>query len=138
MGFRNITLKDAATVPAAGYLLTNDSTNDKCDLVVWGETIIGVSMDESSRDADLVLETASATVAFSPLGGEMMVASKASQTYTFGLPVYADNAGLVADGDDSGSSAAGKIVGLYIGEGVTTSAVAGDLIPVATSVGSSN
>lgn len=67
-----------------------------------------------------------------------MVASKASQTYTTGLPVYADDAGLVADGDDSGGSTTGKIIGIYIGEGVTTSSSAGDLIPVMTGVGTAN
>ena len=66
-----------------------------------------------------------------------MIASKASQTWTTGLPVYADNSGLVADGDDSGGSTAGKIIGMYIGEGVTGGA-AGDLIPVMTGVGSAN
>ena len=135
---RNIALKTSTTVAGPGYLITHDSTNNTADLVTWGETVMGVTADESSRGEDNALETSGATVAFRPLGGVLMVASKASQTYTFGLPVYADNSGLVADGDDSGGSTTGKIIGLYCGEGVTTSASAGDLIPVMTSVGSAN
>ena len=125
---RSAILKTGTTVAGAGYLLTNDSTNNTLDLVTWGETVLGVSADES----------AGARGGFRPLGGVMMVASKASQTYTTGLPVYADDAGLVADGDDSGGSTTGKIIGIYIGEGVTTSSSAGDLIPVMTGVGTAN
>lgn len=133
---RNATLKSGTTVAGAGYLLTNDSTNNTLDLVTWGETVLGVSADESERDASGLVS--GGKVAFRPLGGVLMVASKASQTYTTGLPVYADDAGLVADGDDSGSDPAGKIIGIYIGEGVTTSSSAGDLIPVMTGVGTAN
>lgn len=89
-------------------------------------------------DSSGLVTAAGARVGFRPLGGVMMIASKASQTFTTGLPVYADNSGLVADGDDSGSDSAGKIIGIYIGEGVTTSASAGDLIPVMTGVGTAN
>jgi len=133
---RNATLKSGTTVTGAGYLLTNDSTSNTLDLVTWGETVLGVSADESERDSSGLVS--GGLVSFRPLGGVLMVASKASQTYTTGLPVYADNGGLVADGDDSGASPAGKIIGLYIGEGVTTSATAGDLIPVMTGVGTAN
>tara|TARA_R110002012_G_scaffold62050_2_gene162991 strand:+ start:7087 stop:7524 length:438 start_codon:yes stop_codon:yes gene_type:complete len=135
---RNATLKTGTTVAGPGYLLTNDSTNNTLDLVTWGETVLGVSADESERDASGLVTAAGAKVGFRPLGGVMMIASKASQTYTTGLPVYADNSGLVADGDDSGGSTTGKIIGMYIGEGVVTSGAAGDLIPVMTGVGTAN
>lgn len=133
---RNATLKTGTTVVGQGYLLTNDSTNNKLDLVTWGETVLGVSAGESERDVSGLVS--GGTVGFRPLGGVLMVASKASQTFTTGLPVYADDGGLVADGDDSGSSSVGKIIGIYIGEGVTTSSSAGDLIPVMTGVGTAN
>tara|TARA_R110000822_G_scaffold78315_2_gene187600 strand:- start:513 stop:938 length:426 start_codon:yes stop_codon:yes gene_type:complete len=134
---RNAILKTGTTVVGAGYLLTNDSTNNTLDLVTWGELVMGVSAGESERDSTGLVTAAGATVGFRPLGGVMMVASKASQTWTTGLPVYADDGGLVADGDDSGGSTAGKIIGYYIGEGATGGA-AGDLIPVMTGVGGAN
>lgn len=125
---RNATLKDATTVSGPGYLLTNDSTNNKIDLTAAGEVCIGVSVGESSRDANQSYETASATVAYYPLGGVIMVASAASQTYTTGLTVYVGASGLATD-SDSGSD---KKLGLYVGEGETTSATAGDLVAVMT------
>ncbi len=134
---RNAVLKTGTTVAGPGYLLTNDGTSNTLDLVTWGETVLGVSSDESERDSSGLVTAAGATVGYRPLGGVMMIASKASQTWTTGLPVYADNSGLVADGDDSGSETAGKIIGYYIGEGATGTA-AGDLIPVMTGVGGAN
>ena len=135
---RSAILKTGTTVAGPGYLLTNDGTSNTLDLVTWGETVLGISADESERDSSGLVTAAGARVGFRPLGGVMMIASKASQTFTTGLPVYADNSGLVADGDDSGGSTQGKIIGIYIGEGVTTSASAGDLIPVMTGVGTAN
>jgi len=134
---RNAVLKTGTTVAGPGYLLTNDGTSNTLDLVTWGETVLGVSADESERDSSGLVTAAGATVGYRPLGGVMMIASKASQTWTTGLPVYADNSGLVADGDDSGGETAGKIIGYYIGEGATGTA-AGDLIPVMTGVGGAN
>ncbi len=134
---RSAILKTGTTVAGAGYLLTNDSTNNTLDLVTWGETVLGVSADESERDSSGLVTAAGARVGFRPLGGVMMIAAKASQAFTTGLPVYADDGGLVADGDDSGSSTAGKIIGIYIGEGVA-STTAGELIPVMTGVGTAN
>ena len=134
---RSAILKTGTTVAGAGYLLTNEGTTNTLDLVTWGETVLGVSADESERDSTGLVTAAGARVGFRPLGGVMMIASKASQEFTTGLPVYADDAGLVADGDDSGGSTTGKIIGIYIGEGVA-STTAGELIPVMTGVGTAN
>jgi hypothetical protein len=122
---RTATLKDSTTVSGVGYLLTNDSTNNKLDLTAANEIAIGVSMGESSRDADLVLETANATVSFIPLNGTMMIASAASQTYTTGALVYVQAAGVVGT-----TSSSRKLLGVYVGTGETTSSSAGDLVPI--------
>ena len=122
---RTATLKDATTVAGVGYLLVNDSTNNKLDLTAANEIAIGVSMGESSRDADQTLETANATVSFIPLNGTMMIASAASQTYTTGLLVYVQAAGVVGT-----TSSSRKLLGVYVGTGETTSSSAGDLVPI--------
>lgn len=125
---RNATMKDSITVSGPGYLLTHDSTNNKLDLCADGEIAIGVSVGESERAAGGDLLTASAKISYYPLGGVLMVASKASQTYTTGLTVYVGASGLALDSDDASS----KKLGLYVGEGETTSSSNGDLIPVNT------
>ena len=56
-----------------------------------------------------------------------MVQSQASQTYTTGLLVYAQADGLVGT-----TSSSRKLLGIYVGEGETTSSSAGDMIPVMT------
>ncbi len=122
---RTATLKDATTVAGVGYLLVHDSTNNKLDLTAANEIAIGVSMGESSRDADGTLETANATVSFIPLNGTMMIASAASQTYTTGLLVYAQAAGVCGT-----TSSSRKLIGVYVGTGETTSSSAGDLVPI--------
>ena len=125
----NYDLKTSTTVSAAGYILTNDSTNNTLDLAATTEIGLCISADESSRDAAGDLETASATVAAYPFGGVLLVATVASETWTTGLPVYAANSGLATI--SSGSSA--KKIGLYVGSGVATSSSAGEtLIEVAT------
>tara|TARA_R100001198_G_scaffold90453_1_gene67727 strand:+ start:249 stop:668 length:420 start_codon:yes stop_codon:yes gene_type:complete len=122
---RTATLIDSTTVSGVGYLLTNDSTNNKVDLTANNEIAIGVSMGESSRDADGTLETTGATVSFIPLNGTMMIASAASQTYTTGLLVYVQAAGVVGT-----TSSSRKLLGVYVGTGETTSSSAGDLVPI--------
>lgn len=122
---RTATLKDSTTVSGIGFLLTNDSTNNKLDLTANNEIAIGVSMGESSRDADGTLETSGATVSFIPLNGTMMIASAASQTYTTGLLVYVQAAGVVGT-----TSSSRKLLGVYVGTGETTSSSAGDLVPI--------
>jgi len=122
---RNATLKSGTTVVGAGYLLTNDGTNNKLDLTAAGEVALGVSMDESERDASGLVS--GGTVGYTPMGGVLMIASAASQTYTTGLTVYAGAGGLLTT-----TAGSNKKVGLYIGEGKTTSSSAGDLVPVMT------
>lgn len=124
---RNATLKDGTTVAGAGYLLTNDSTNNKLDLTAATEIAIGISAAESSRDAAGTLDATNATVSFYPLGGMFMVASAASQTWTTGLTVYIGAGGLITT-----TAGSNKKLGLYIGEGEVTSSSAGDLVPVMT------
>jgi hypothetical protein len=124
---RNATLKDATTVSGPGYLLTNDSTNNKLDLTAVTEIAIGVSVGESSRDANQVYETTGATVSYYPLGGVLMVACEASQTFTTGATVYVGGSGLA-----TATAGSNKKLGLYVGEGVTTGSSAGNLVPVMT------
>jgi len=122
---RNATLKAGLTVTGAGYILTNDSTNNTMDLTAAGEVALGVSADESERDASGLVT--GGLVSYYPLGGVLMVAADASQTLTTGLTVYAGAGGLLTT-----TAGSNKKLGLYIGEGETTSATAGDLVPVMT------
>ena len=121
---RNATLKSGLTVVGAGYLLTNDGTDNKLDLTAAGEVALGVSMDESERDASGLVS--GGTVGYTPLGGVLMVASGTGITWTTGLTVYAGAGGLA-----TATAGSNKKIGLYIGEGTATSAN-GDLIPVMT------
>ena len=124
----NYDLKTSTTVSAAGYILTNDSTNNTLDLAATTEIGLCISADESSRDAAGDLETSSATVAAYPLGGTLLVAAKASDVFTTGITVYVGAGGLatVTAGSD-------KKLGLYVGSGVTASSTAGEtLVEVAT------
>jgi len=124
---RSITLKDAETVSGIGLIITNDSTNNTAKIHPGGAVVpIGITVGESSRDADQAFETTGATVSFMPLVGVQMVQSKASQTYTFGLPVYAGASGLLLDSQDSSD----KKIGIYVGEGEVTSSANGDMVPV--------
>lgn len=123
---RNATLKDAETVSGVGIILAKDGTNNKLQVGAATDVPLGVSAGESSRDADLVLETTSATVSYFPMGGVHMVAALA-ETYTTGQLVYLKGSGRVG-----GTAGSDKLVGVYVGEGEVV-ATAGDLIPVNTS-----
>lgn len=127
---RNATLASGVTVTKAGLCLTNDSTNNKVKLAAEGDVVIGISADESERDSSGLVS--GGLISYYPVGGVIMIASKTGQTYTTGLKVYAGttsvNDGFAYDDDNS---AARKLVGVYVGEGVVTTAD-GDLIPVAT------
>ena len=121
-------LKTSITVAGAGYILTNDSTNNTVDLAATTEVGVFISADESSRDAAGDLESSSATVSVYPLGGIILVAAKASDVFTTGITVYVGAGGLatVTAGSD-------KKLGLYVGKGATASSTAGEtLVPVAT------
>jgi len=120
---RNGTLKAGSTVSGIGYLLAQDGTNT-LDLSAATEVCIGVSADESERDASGLVS--GGKVAFYPLGGVLMVASKTGLTWALGDTVYVDAGGLA-----SKTVGSNKKLGLYVGEGTTTSAD-GDLIPVMT------
>lgn len=122
---RNATLKAGLTVTGPGYILTNNGTANTLDLTAAGEVALGVSADESERDSSGLV--AGGKVAYRPLGGVLMVASAASQTYTTGLTVYAGAGGLLTT-----TSGSNKKVGLYIGEGVVTGSADGDLVPIMT------
>jgi len=132
------TCKDATIIRGVGRILTNDSTNNEIIVSGAATIAIGIAAGESSRDADHVLETASATCSFFPLGGVLMVQSEASKTYTTGCLVYAKAAGLASPTANSS-----KILGIYVGVGEVTGAALlatansatlteGQLIPVMT------
>ena len=123
---RKATLKDSETVSGVGIILAKDGTNNKVQVGAATNVPLGVSVGESSRDADQVLETTGATVSFFPMGGVHMVAALA-ETYTTGQLVYLKGSGRVG-----GTAGSDKLVGVYVGTGETVS-TAGDLIPVNTS-----
>lgn len=122
---RNATLKDAEVVRGLGRLLVNDGTNNKLETTDATDICIGVSAGESSRDAEHVFETASATVGYFPLGGVLMVQSTTSQTYTTGCTVYVGANGLA-----TATAGSNKKLGIYVGEGLVTG---GDLLATANS-----
>ena len=123
---RTATLKDANTVSGVGYVLAKDGTNNKLQLGAATDVPLGISAGESSRDADQVLETTGATVSFFPMGGVHMVASQTGITYRTGDLVYLKGSGLI-----NRTAGSDKLVGVYVGTGVTT-ASAGELVPVNT------
>lgn len=122
---RNATLKAGTTVTAVGYLLSNDGTNNTMDLCAAGEICLGVSADESERDASGLVS--GGTVGYNPVGGVIMCAALKSETYTTGITVYAGAGGLATV-----TAGSNKKLGIYIGEGVATSSTDGDLVPVNT------
>lgn len=123
---RTATLKDANTIVGVGVIVAKDGTANQVQLGAATDVPLGVSVGESSRDADGTLETAGATVSYFPMGGVHMVAALA-ETYTTGKLVYLKGAGRVG-----GTAGSDKLVGVYVGTGETV-ATAGDLIPVNTS-----
>jgi len=123
---RNATLVTAQTVAGVGLLLKHNGSD------LWQVTgsadssvALGVSADESNRDAAGDLQTAAgATVSYYPMGGVLMVASEAL-TWVTGDLAYASGTGLC---DKTSSSQ--KAIGVYVGEGET--AAAGALIAINT------
>jgi len=122
---RNATLKDAQTVSGIGIILAKSSVTNKIQPGAATDVPLGVSVGESSRDADQVLETTNATVSFFPMGGVQMIAALA-ETYTTGQLVYLKGAGRVG-----GTAGSDKLVGVYVGTGEVVG-TAGLLIPVNT------
>ena len=128
---RTGTMKSGVTSASrAGLCLHIDGTNP-LEVCAQGDVVFAVTADEQERDVSGLV--AGGSVSYYTLGGVLMLASKASQTYTVGLDVYADSNGLVTDSDDkagTGSKKVGKFVGAT---GITTSSSDGDLIAVDTS-----
>ena len=115
----NMVLKTGTTIKGPGKIIgVYDSTG--VDLAINNEIAIGVSAGASSRDADGALDTAAgATVAVYPLGGVLMVQSKAGDSYNPGTLVYVDAAGLATT-----TSSSRKLLGVYVGPaGVTGAAL---------------
>ena len=116
---RNSTLKTGAIVKGPGKLLTMDSTNNTLDLVATTEVPIGVSIGDSSRNAEGTLDPAAgATVGWIPLAGVLMVQSIAGQTYTTGCLVYGAALGLC-----TATAGSEKCIGVYVGEGEVSPAL---------------
>ena len=120
------------TYDGAGYLVKYSAAGILKTAGVT-DTPIGVTIDESSRDADGTLTAvADATVSILPLSGVIYVKSMAiaSGAVYQGMPIYVSQT-ADADGhvDDSSANSA-TLVGHYMGEGAITIST-GDLIPVA-------
>ena len=115
----NMILKTGVTVKGPGKIIgVKDTSGVRLTANGNNEIAIGVSAGDSSRAAGGALETAAgATVAVYPLGGVLMVQSKAGVTYNVGDLVYAE-----ADGLASKSSSSNKVLGIYVGEDGLTSA----------------
>ena len=134
----NANLKSAEVIRGVGRLLVHDGTTNTLETTDATDICIGVSAGESSRDANLDLEEASATVSFFPVGGVQYVQSEASKTYTTGCLVYVGGLGLA-----TATAGSNKVLGIYVGEGQatggallatgnSTSLTEGELIPVNT------
>ena len=113
----NMVLKTGTTIKGPGKIIgVYDTTG--VDLAINNEIAIGVSAGASSRDADGALDTAAgATVAVYPLGGVLMVQSKAGDSYNPGTLVYVDAAGLATT-----TSSSRKLLGVYVGPAGVTGA----------------
>tara|TARA_R100000152_G_scaffold18448_1_gene10281 strand:+ start:302 stop:754 length:453 start_codon:yes stop_codon:yes gene_type:complete len=109
----NMILKTGVTVKGPGKIIgVKDTSGVRLTASGANEIAIGVSAGDSSRAAGGALETAAgATVAVYPLGGVLMVQSKAGVTYNVGDLVYAGGDGLA---DKTSSSQ--KVLGIYVGE----------------------
>jgi hypothetical protein len=128
----NIDSLDTDTYDGAGYLVKY-SASGLLKTASVTDTPIGVTIDESSRDAAGDLEAvADATVSILPLSGIIYVRSEAiaSGSVKQGMSIYvSQTAGTNGHVDDDSSNSA-TLVGYYMGEGGITIS-AGDLIPVA-------
>lgn len=128
----NMTCTNAETY-YEGYVY-KITTNALTIIDAKGNTAVAVC-DQDSVDAE---QTAKAAVTsekkgFFPIGcgAVVYVASVLSRTYAVGCPVYLDDA---VDGMVTESAATSRPIGHYMGDGETTSATSGDLIPVVLDV----
>ena len=94
-----------------GKILTFDSTNNKVDLSAATEVALGISAGESERAAGGSMDITAAKVSFYPLGGVLMVQSKAGDDYTTGCTVYVGANGLATS-----TAGSNKKLGLYVGK----------------------
>ena len=122
--YRSYTVKDSVTVEK-GMLLTIQTSDGKVDLTAATEVCHLVSLDESSRDADNALVTASATVTGIPIGGTCFVQAIGSESWTAGDELF-----VGAGGKATATAGSNKKLGIYLGPAVTT--VTGDLYEVNT------
>lgn len=120
------------TYDGAGYLVKY-SASGLLKTASVTDTPIGVTIDESSRDADgSLVAVADATVSILPLSGiiyvrcEAIAAGSVKQGMSLYVTQTADTNGYVDD--DSSNSA--TLVGYYMGKG-GVAITAGDLVPVA-------
>ena len=78
-------LKASSAVSGAGYIMTNDSTNNRLYLHPGGDVVpLGISAGASEKDVDgVLLTTADASVSIFPLSGILYVraASRANLDY---------------------------------------------------------
>jgi len=127
---RNGTLASGQTVANSGLvlkvasgLLTVAGGSTSAD----ADTPFGVSLDESSRDADQAL-VAGGTVTYCPSGGVVWIRADAG-TYNLGATVYLsdDSAGYCDATQSSGATA----LGVYVGDHAKV-VVEGELVPVNT------
>lgn len=117
----NMILKTGATIKGPGKIIgVKDTTGVRLTANGANEIAIGISAGDSERSAGGALNTsAGATCAVYPLGGALMVQSKAAVAWSVGDLAYCD-----ADGLASKTSSSNKVLGVYIGEeGVTGDAL---------------
>ena len=127
---RNATIK--ASVASQGLVMKQAAGNDATKVQVTsgkGDTAIGVSAAESSRDAAGSLEgDGVGTVAIYPLSGIVYMKYGATADLNFGDSIYILDAGGGKVTGDAQTNA--KLLGTYFGESAKDLAD-GDLIPVA-------
>lgn len=121
------------TLASQGLLVKYDASGILMTASVTDKPI-GVTVQESSRDADGNLEAAgTGTVSVWPLDGIMYIKSVAKSSPKFGMSVYVSqtaSANGYVEFDDSNSA---TFVGYYFGG--ESDIAAGDLIPVSCNAG---
>lgn len=120
----------AAETYYAGYLYK--VTTNAMTINTTGATISVAVCDQSTVDDEQTARAAVSgeKVGFFPLGcgAIVYIASALSQTYTTGMRVINSETDGMCDA--TVGSTGDNLVGMYVGDGETTSAADGDLIPV--------